>query len=301
MTIDLQIAGYSIRLSTEDTRPLLTWPLQPFEPFLVEADAPFDIEFIVKVVERLPEISHGPLRFDACHGLWKLYESEVGYVLEAADTKWREPRSRCMISPDYSRVEVWVREQRIRRRPGWSPMFVLNPIAEMCLLTRVAREGGVLLHASGVLFEDDGWVFCGPSGAGKSTLSDLLSAGGGCVLSDERVIIRKIRDEFRVFGTPWVGTSRHAYNGSGPLTRLFCIRHGSDRHTLETLPPRALSQFILQQCFLPYWDQAAMDGTLSALAGLIEHVDCDGLAFLKSPDVVDFLQTYSFARAASSP
>ena len=119
MTIDFQIAGYSLRIYTEYTRPLLTWPLQQFTPFLVEADRPVDIEFIVHVVERLPDVSHGPLRFDACHGLWKLYESEVGYVLEAADTKWREPRSRCMISPDYSRVEVWVREQRIRRRPGW--------------------------------------------------------------------------------------------------------------------------------------------------------------------------------------
>ena len=69
---------------------------------------------------------------------------------------------------------------------------------ELCLLTQLARHGGVLLHAAGVVWEGVGLIFTGPSEAGKSTLSEFYLARGAAVLSDERIIIRQIGDTFRL-------------------------------------------------------------------------------------------------------
>jgi hypothetical protein len=172
---------------------------------------------------------------------------------------------------------------------GWEPLHIINPIVEACLLTRLARDGGLLLHAAGILTEQGGLAFTGESGAGKSTISDLYAARGACVLSDERIILRRVEGGVQVFGTPWPGTGRHARNQQGPLRGLFHVRHGKDGHVLRRMPPSAAAPVLLPQCFLPHWDRAAMDGTLAFLGAVVETVDCFELAFVKTPDVVEFL------------
>jgi hypothetical protein len=168
-------------------------------------------------------------------------------------------------------------------------MHVLNPIVEACLLTRLAREGGLLLHAAGVLTEHGAWVFSGASGAGKSTLSDLFAASGRRVLSDERTIVRAVGGELMAFGTPWPGAGRQALNEAGPLTALYCIAHGRDAHVSRPMSAREVSTFVLPQAFLPHWDRDALDRTLAFLVEMAERVECTGLAFVKRPDVVDYL------------
>ncbi len=289
MNIDLHIAGYAIRLKEAQDYPCLSWPLHPFGSFLDRSDHHPDIDLAITVVEELPNLSHGPLHFDACHGLWRLYEAGAGLLLESLDTKTHQPCSRALVSKDFSHVDVWTRREEVGSVLGWVPMKIINPIVEVCLLTALAREGGLLLHSAGVLADKGGYVFTGSSGAGKSTLSGFFAERGASVLSDERTIVRKSGDTFVVHGTPWVGSGAYAKNELGLVTGLFCIRHGPQHHT-EAMSPSAALSFILPQCFLPHWNRAAMEATLAFLSDLVLHVPCKSLAFAKHPDVVDFVQ-----------
>ncbi len=298
MRIDLQIGGYAVRLDEPRNHQVWHSSLKRFESFLAQSTQSPDIELRINVVTKLPEIPHGSLIYDSCHGLWKLYAADSGYFLECFDTQTLKPRSHTIISGDVSQAEVWLRSQRMRRgeRPAWIPAHVINPIVEVCLVTRLTREGGLLLHAAGVLTEHGAWVFTGASGAGKSTLSDMFAARDACVLSDERIIIRKVVGEFTVFGTPWSGLGQQATNAAGPLTALYCIRHGEGAHALRRMSARAFSLFVLPQSFLPHWDRDGMDRTLAFLAELTERVHCADLAFVKNPDVVDYLAARSHDR-----
>ena len=58
---------------------------------------------------------------------------------------------------------------------------------------------------------------------------------------------------------------------------------------IDTMRPGAIMSVILQQCFLPHWDREAMDSTLAFLSDMIQRVPCRSLAFLKQPDIVDYL------------
>jgi len=289
MRIDLQIAGYRIRLTEAQDYPFIGWPLHPFGAFLDCSDHQSDIEVAITVVEELPNLSHGPLHFDACHGLWRLYETDAGLLLESLDTKTHQPCARALSTKDFSHVDVWTRGEKVGSVLGWVPMKILNPLVEVCLLTRLAREGGLLLHSAGILSPTGGYIFTGQSGAGKSTLSGFFDTHGASVLSDERMIIRKCGKAFAIHGTPWVGSGAYAKNKSGLLTELFCIGHGP-QHQIERLPPSAVLSFLLPQCFLPHWDRTAMESTLAFLSDLIAHVPCRRLAFAKHPDVVDYVQ-----------
>jgi len=289
MRIDLYIAGYRIRLTETQDYPSISWPLRPFGAFLNHFDQHPDIEIGVTLVEELPNLPQGPLHFDACQGLWRLFEAEAGLLLESLDTKTHQSCSLALITKDFSHVEVWTRGEKIGSVLSWVPMKILNPLVEVCLLTRLAREGGILLHSAGVLTPAGGYIFTGASGAGKSTLSGFFDARGASVLSDERMIIRKMGEIFVLHGTPWVGSGAYAKNESGLLRELFTIGHGP-QHQIESLSPSAALALILPQCFLPHWDRAAMETTLAFLSDLVSHIPCRRLVFAKHPDIVDYVQ-----------
>jgi hypothetical protein len=300
--IDLEIGGYAIRLDEPEDHACLHWPFVTFDPFVAAAAHPPDIAMTVRVVRRLPEIPHGPVLYDACHGLWKWHAADGGYLLESPHRTTRGPEALALVSEDITSAVVWTLAQATRgkKRTAWAPMQVINPIVEACLVTRLARDGGLLLHAAGVLTAQGGLAFTGVSGAGKSTISDLYTAQGARVLSDERIILRRANGGIQVFGTPWPGAGRHAQNHQGPLGGLFHIRHAEDGHRLHRMPAHAAAPAILPQCFLPHWDRRAMDETLAFLGMLLENVDCFELAFMKTPDVAEFIEDQLLGSAVAS-
>ncbi|MDH5346705.1 MAG: hypothetical protein OEW13_02265 [Nitrospira sp.] len=289
MKINLQIADYRIRLTEAQDYPAFSWPMHPFGSFLDRSDLHPDIVITITVVEKLPNFSQGPLRFDACQGLWRLHETDAGLLLVSLDTRTHQPCALALITKNFSHMEVWTLGEQTASGKGWVPMKILNPLVEVCLLTRLAREGGLLLHSAGVLSPTSGYIFTGQSGAGKSTLSEFFNTDGASVLSDERMIIRKSGDTFLIHGTPWVGSGAFAKNESGPLTELFCISHGA-QHRIDRLSPSAVLALILPQCFLPHWDRSVIESTMACLSDLIAHVPCQRLTFAKQPDVVDYIQ-----------
>lgn len=294
MKIELQLGELRIRLREGRDRACLYWPQWMFEPFVNNCEGPADIDLEVRVARRLPEIPHGRLIFDACHGLWTLHEAGEGYYLETLNTFSRKPLNRGWLDKEYARGEIWTREQRHQQtgRTGWMPSMLINPVVEVCFLTRLAREGGVLMHAAGVVVNGTGLVFPGTSGTGKSTLSDFYLARGKTVLSDERIIIRKVDNRFFLCGTPWFGTSLAVSGQVAPLDSIYFIRHGSDSHRLRRLSSLEISQLFLRQCFLPHWDREAMTKTVEFLGKLAQQVECYDLAFLKDPTIIDYLHEH---------
>jgi hypothetical protein len=289
MRIDLQIGGYLISLDEPENHPQLAWPMRPFDSFLVQSASQPDLAVTVTVASHLPSLSKGPLRFDAAHGLWKLFESADGLVIESLSPNTQQPRSCALVSEDYRTVSAWILPELQMGQVGWCPMHLFNPLIEVCLLSRMAREGTLLLHAAGLSSHDQGYLFTGASGAGKSTIADFFAERGALVLSDERIVIRKISGHFMIYGTPWVGSGNYANNDRHPLTQLYCISHGTGSHTMSRMSPRTVAQELLRQSFLPLWDREALQTTMATIANLVEQIDCRALAPLKSPDIVDYI------------
>ena len=291
MLLCLELGGSRIQLREPNDHPLLAWPIRPFDAFLAPPDAPPEFMVEVTVVPHLPELAIGTLRFDAGTGYWKLFEAEAGCVIESTSPSLHQPRARARVSEDYRTVQAWVLPEIHLGQVGWNPMQLFNPILEVCLLSRLALDGGFLLHAAGLSILNVGYVFTGASGTGKSTLAEYFARRGALVLSDERLIVRQQSAEFVQHGTPWVGSGNYACNASAPIRQLYCISHGTGGHRISAMPPSAIVQAVLRQCFLPLWDRTALEATLATVARLPEQVDCLALASLKSPDIVDFLLT----------
>jgi len=163
------------------------------------------------------------------------------------------------------------------------------PLLEILYTKLLAAEDGILVHACAIQVAGKGLAFAGKSGAGKSTTARLwLQQGQGEVLCDDRVIIRKGSEGFRVYGTPWHGDIPAVSPTSVPLRRLYFLRH-SEQCQLALLSPAAASSRLLQCVFATWWDPEGMASTLRFVEELVREVPCFELAFVPEPTAVDFV------------
>ena len=300
MLLAFELGGSVIHLREPRDYPLLAWPISPFDAFLAPPDSSPAFRVDVSVVPHLPELKTGALRFDAGSGFWRLFKTDHGCLIESVSPLLHQPRALALVSQDYRTVQAWMLPEMHLGQVGWSPMHLLNPIVEICLLSRLALDGGLLLHAAGLSMQEEGYIFTGASGTGKSTIAAYCAARGALVLSDERLIIRKTADEWRLFGTPWVGSGNYACNQHTALTQLYCISHGKEQHAITRWTPAAVVQELLRQCILPLWDRSALERTLATVTDLAQQVHCRGLAAVKSPGIVDVLLAQRSVLTASS-
>ena len=110
----------------------------------------------------------------------------------------------------------------------------------------------------------------GSAPAGKSTTARLW--GGLCdarVLNDDHTIVRKINDEFCVYGTPWHGIAGTALAEDAPLKKIFILKHTPTNQAVR-LPPAQAAAMLLVRAFAPLWSAPAMEFTLQFLDELCQ-------------------------------
>jgi hypothetical protein len=126
--------------------------------------------------------------------------------------------------------------------------FALALTLRTAMMARLPLEGGVALHAAGIVRGGQGVAFFGPSGAGKSTLAALSPHP---VLSDELVAV--VRGQaFGLAATGVWGTlgERPAPPGIHPLGALVELAKGP-RFALERLAPAVARRRLLLVAMVP--------------------------------------------------
>ncbi len=283
MILELEIGGFRVALRESEGRPLVDWPAQSYELFSVPPSARPDLSFDARVVERLPAFERGRLIYDGGPEQWRLYERGDELLLVAPKPGSDEPQHAAVLSRDYSAGEIFTAQGS-----SWSPSEVITPIVEACLLSRLARRGGLLLHAAGIDFRGEGLVFTGPSGAGKSTLSGLFTERGALILNDERVIVLDPAGAPVVHGTPWCGTNPEMRKASAPLRGIYFIKHGRENR-LRALSLAEATALCARQAFLPQWDAEGMAATLASAEALCRRLGAREYAFRNDASAVEAL------------
>jgi hypothetical protein len=179
----------------------------------------------------------------------------------------------------------------------FTPPFLLrnqiqNPIRPLLYTCLMSRGLGVLMHASGITFEDKGIMFCGNSGNGKSTTARLwYSRGDSKVLCDDRIILREIDSQFRIYGTPWPNNGGLFANLHTPLKAIFFLYHAYE-NKIRPLKGMEVINRLINSSFLPVWDPKGMEYILTVFEKISIKVPCFDFGFTPTPDAVDFTREY---------
>jgi hypothetical protein len=173
-------------------------------------------------------------------------------------------------------------------RSGWRSL--LYPFLEVLTVNLLCRKNGVLLHACAVNDNGKGYLFVGQSGAGKSTTARLWSGVNGVIiLSDDRIILRRINHRIYIYGTPWHGDAKECSPKKVPLEKVFFLKHAKENRVKRLNPLDAACRLIV--CSFPtFWDKQGMELTLSFCSEIAQDIPCYELGFMPDTSITDFIK-----------
>jgi hypothetical protein len=114
----------------------------------------------------------------------------------------------------------------------------------------IFQNGGLMLHAAGILSGDRVYVFFGHSGSGKTTIARHSREDD--LLNDDLLVLRPEGNEWRIYATPfWNPTQARPANRSGKLHGLFRLVQDSRVYLEEVSPAVALAELVSNVPVIP--------------------------------------------------
>lgn len=179
----------------------------------------------------------------------------------------------------------------LQESPDIYPYPLGSSLDRIVLLNILGLGRGIMIHACGISDSGQGFVFIGPSDSGKTTLARLWKDHQDVtVLSDECVVIRRIENQYWVYGTPWTRWDKFASPEGAPLEKLFFIRHADKNIISRKQESDTVENLLAQSSFSSFYDRAAMQYTLDFCSELSQRIPVYDLGFVPTQEIVPFVQ-----------
>ncbi len=193
------------------------------------------------------------------------------------------------MNKDFSRSEVLLHRTYFDTN---QPVYPLEyPLDELHFINFLSLGRGVEVHACGVIdSKGQGHLFVGQSGAGKTTIARIWqNEPDVTILSDDRIVLRKVRNKIWMYGTPWHGEAGLASPARSPLTRIYLLRHGQENELIHQNMVEALSR-LFACSFVPFYNPKALDFTLGFFEEVVKAVPSYEFRFKPDKGVVELIQ-----------
>jgi hypothetical protein len=284
-----QIAGLSIALSAdlEITDATFDEKFQLFE-------VPEPIGEIVRIhhhftLPRLDGIDFGEPVYE--RRPWSIYRRDdcwLYLVVDDADGH-REVHRVAQLSDDHMACRMYSRPAIGGRfSSGGFVSLALFATDQVLLAPILADRRACYVHSSGVILDGKGLLFVGHSEAGKSTASTFMSHAGE-LLCDDRNIVRRWPDGFRVHGTWSHGELPIVSPDSAPLAAVLFLRKGSQNRLHPIADSRTIAGELLPCVVKPLVSAEWWTKTLDLFEALAREVPCYVLEFDMSGGIVELL------------
>lgn len=153
--------------------------------------------------------------------------------------------------------------------------FCLNNCLMLLYTFSSAPYDTLLLHASVVRRNNDGFVFLGKSGTGKSTHSSLWinHIEGSELLNDDNPVVRIIEGIPMVFGSPWSGKTP-CYRNEKALLKGIVKLHQAPKNQIRKLSVLEAYASVFPSCSNMKWEEGIAEGIHRTVEKLSATVAC---------------------------
>jgi hypothetical protein len=199
------------------------------------------------------------------------------------------PYKVALLKKDFSTGEVLLHRPYFHTDQSLHPLGY--PLDELLFTNFLALGKGTEVHACGVTdSQGRGHLFVGQSTAGKTTIARLWESEPDItVLSDDRIILRRIENRIWMYGTPWHGEAMLASPSRSPVAAVYFLEKGQKNELAAQKPSDSISR-LFACSFPPFYNRDALDFTLSFLEDVVNNVPCYELKFTPDKRVVEFIK-----------
>ncbi len=276
--------GIGLRYASESLRR----PLPPsVSRFAVTPSGDEDVTITVEAME-VPLPPTGRLLFES-GAVWRAYDDQGGFRIDCWSHVFGPvPYKAAFFDRDLREGRILMRQDAVN-----DEMHALDfPLDEVLVAHLLGRGRGVELHGCGIIDRDGrGQLFVGQSGAGKTTTARIwLSEGHYEIVSDDRVIVRFVDGEWRMFGTPWHGEAELSSPLSAPLGAIHLLVQASQTEFVA-LPPAQATALLFGCTFPPFYDAGALAFTLECLDRIVHDIPVRTLRFVPDRSVIDCVRS----------
>jgi hypothetical protein len=180
---------------------------------------------------------------------------------------------------------------------GNSHSLTFYPTDQIVLARMLPERQALYIHAAGMILYDKGVLFVGHSEAGKSTTVTMLKDEGE-ILCDDRIIVRRGPEGFRIHGTWSHGTVSEVSGTSAPLHAIFFLEK-SVENSLEQIEDRKeinrmLPFYLIKPVVTADWWEKSLD----IMQQLSREVPVYRLRLDTTGKVKDVLRTFLALKSA---
>jgi hypothetical protein len=226
--------------------------------------------------------------------VWQLYQQTGSFLFSFTSPGFGPiPYKIANVNKNFSKSEVLINNKYFNKD---HPIYPLEyPLDELLLINYLALGRGVEIHACGLVdSRGNGHLFVGQSTAGKTTMAKLWENESGItILSDDRIILRRMGNKIWMYGTPWHGEAILASPTRAPLTAVYFLGRGQKNELVAQKPSDSISR-LFACSFPPFYNRDALDFTLAFLEDVVKKVPCSELKFTPDKSVVEFIKGERF-------
>jgi len=191
---------------------------------------------------------------------------------------------------DYTRARIFSpNEDQFRK--GHLHSLSLLPTDQFFLTHVLAHRDGCFMHASGVILEGKGLLFVGHSDAGKSTMVKILKDEAE-ILCDDRMVIRRWPEGFRIHGTWSHGEIPDVSVNSAPLKAILFLEKVQENPSIIPVENRREITGQLLACMIkPFVTAEWWEKMLALVEKMVREIPFYRLYSDRSDGVMDLLRS----------
>ncbi len=256
--------------------------LESYAPFLTdycsEGSSIFTLTILAEI-NNLPHVENKITELQDENGYMSLFSLPNGAISIHLSTNTDDECCRLHISQDYRIAKAWIGGTYRERR------YALDTALMLLYTFASSKYNTLMLHASTVEYDSNGYLFLGKSGTGKSTHSRLWieSINGSTLLNDDNPIVRIIDGTVYVYGSPWSGKTCCYRNRRIPVGGIVRLQQAPYNKITPLTGINAYAS-LLPSCSCMKWNHEMAEAIHSTISKVIEKVPIYSFECLPNKD-----------------
>ncbi len=239
----------------------------------------------------LPELKNKDLGSEIyCKPPWAIYRKDYTWIYLGISTQADDPSLHrvAVFNAKHTQGRIYSPDGSFFIKGGLHSLTMFA--SDQIFLARVlADRQGCYLHAAGMVVDGKGYLFIGHSEAGKSTTVTMLKDEGE-ILCDDRIIVRRWPEGFKIHGTWSHGDVPIVSNGSAPLHAILFIEKSETNRIIPIQSSKEIAKKLLFFVIKPLVTADWWEKTFDLIEKISHEVPAYTMEFDKSGKIIESIK-----------